>query len=222
MSRWSSKVRAVAWEFEVVFVGVLFALAADSQWEAREDRLRLRSNLEALAAEMDQTATGLERAIQANSANVALFREIHDGLLAGNAASFSGLASLPVTFIVISPIPRGTLQGLINGGDVRLIESVEHRTALVGGLSSIELQQGWMDDLATEGRRAMEPIYRASDASAAAGRPWPDSAVGDVDVLAALTLLSQRLDNNVRLHRSGLVIAEGLRTAALEAVEELQ
>lgn len=207
-------VKGVAAELAVVFVGVLIALGVNSWWASHQDHARLRADLQTLAQDMDQAALVLDSAIRYDSANVALLTEIHDGLLAHDSARYDRLSSLPTIGIRIAPVPLGTLRFLVDGGEVRLIRNSEVRASLIEDLSKIELYQGWMDDLATEGRRAFEAVSRAADASAARGTRWPEAAVGNPDVISAMTLGASRISNIVLLQRRILDLVEEIRSAA--------
>ncbi len=206
--------RGIAAELAVVFVGVLIALGVNSWWAAHQDHARLRADLQTLARDMDQAAAVLDSAIRYDSANVALFTEIHDGLLAHDSARYDHLSSLPDIGIRIAPVPLGTLRFLVDGGGVRLIQNPEVRARLIEDLSKIELYQGWMDDLATEGRRAFETVNRAVDESAVRGTRWPEAAAGNPDVIDAMTLVASRVSNIVMLQRRILDLVQEIEATA--------
>jgi len=206
--------KGVAAELAVVFVGVFIALGVNSWWAAHQDHERLHADLQTLAQDMDQAALVLDTAIRYDSANVALFTEVHDGLLAHDSARYDRLASLPDVGIRIAPVPLGTLRYLVDGGGVRLIPNPEVRARLIEDLSNIELYQGWMDDLATEGRRAFETVNRAVDESAVRGTRWPEAAVGNLDVISAMTLGASRISNIVMLQRRILGLVQEIGSAA--------
>jgi hypothetical protein len=210
----SGTAKGVAAELAVVFVGVLIALGVNSWWAAHQDHARLHADLQTLAQDMDQAALVLDTAIRYDSANVALFTEIHDGLLAHDSARYDRLASLPDLGIRIAPVPLGTLRFLVDGGEVRLIQNPEERARLIEDLSKIELYQGWMDDLATEGRHAFDTADRAIDESAVRGTRWPEAAVGNPDVISAMRLAASRISNIVLLQRRILALVQEIGSAA--------
>ena len=78
--------KGAAAELAVVFVGVLIALGVNSWWAAHQDHARLHADLQTLAQDMDQAALVLGTAISYDSANVARFTDVHDGLLAHHSA----------------------------------------------------------------------------------------------------------------------------------------
>lgn len=217
-SRAGIRIGGVVLELAVVFVGVLIALGVNSWWSARVDRESLRANLEVLALDMDEAADALLDAIRHDSANVVFYRDVHDGLLANDAVRYRRLLDPPEAKIRIAPVPLGTLRFLVSGGGVRLIENADVRGTLIGSLSTIELVQGWMDDLAAEGRQALESVRRAEDASAVSGTPWPDSAVRNADVVAALTQVSARLENIEALQRRILDLVREIESAARSGI----
>ncbi|MDP2479049.1 MAG: hypothetical protein Q8W51_14510 [Candidatus Palauibacterales bacterium] len=206
--------KGVAAELAVVFVGVFIALGVNSWWAAHQDHERLRADLQTLAQDMDQAALVLDSAIRYDSANVALFTEIHDGLLAHDSARYDRLSALSDVGVRIAPVPLGTLRFLVDGGGVRLIQNPEVRARLIEDLSKIELYQGWMDDLATEWRRAFDTANQAVDESTVRGTRWPEAAVGNLDVISAMRLAASRISNIVLLQRRILGLVREIGSAA--------
>ena len=216
-SRSSNAVRIAA-ELLVVFVGVLIALAADSWWEHREERARLDSNLEALALDMTMAQDAIAGAIEEDSATVVGLAEAHQVLLSDLGATQTPI-DLPEFGIRIPPIPLGTLRLLVSSGEVRLIDDDDLRAELIEGLSKIELYQGWMNDLATDGRRASEELVRAENESLADGRDWPRAAYRNADVLTGITLVGSRIENILTLLRRIRGLAEDIEDATREELE---
>ena len=112
-------------ELGVVFAGVLIALAADSAWELRQDRERLRANLDVLLADMEVAEANLSRAIDGNSAQVQELRAAYEILTSNDRTKVDELSGLEDFGITINPVPLGTLRLLTTGGDVRLLEDAE-------------------------------------------------------------------------------------------------
>ena len=69
-------------EISIIVLGVLIALGAESAWSSREDRARARDHLAALAADLDETASRLDLAIEEDGASRERARRMY-GILSG-------------------------------------------------------------------------------------------------------------------------------------------
>lgn len=207
---------AIIGELAVVFAGVLIALTADSWWETRQEHARLRANLEALARDMQSAEAAIDRAITRDSTTVAALEEARRILLANDPDDQALPPGFDDSSINVPPVPLGTLKLLVNSGDVRLIDDAEVRSALIEGLSVLELVLGWMNDLATDGRRVGEAIALAEDESLLAGRGWPQGAFGNPEVSTGVRLLGDRIDNIVTLLRRIRTLVEQIQAAAYD------
>ena len=206
---------AIAAELIVVFVGVLVALGADSWWDQRQERQRLHGNLEALARDMVSGDSDVAATIRLDSTTAAELGRVREALLSEARGATMVSAEFDDYSINVPPLPLGTLRLVVQSGDVRLVEGEEYRQDLIQGLARLELVQGWLDDLATEARRAGEAATRARDQSRVSGLTWPEAAFGDVEVTTSLSVVEDRLENIVVLLRAVRRILAVIEFAAL-------
>jgi hypothetical protein len=128
-------------EFAVIVFGVLVALALDAAWEARQDAARLDTYLVRLEADLRESARELDEAIAADSLVYASAYSFIGGITSEPMAAAD---SLDVWFTrTYSPSifhPRtGTLQALIQSGDLRLVEDAELHDAILTQATSVDM-----------------------------------------------------------------------------------
>src|SRR4029078_3550197 len=121
--------RRAAVEFVTIIVGVLVALAVNSAWQARSDRITEREYTSAIIDEIRGNMTKVEGTLQtAGTAHDALdrSRRINDsGHLQDSAAQFiAGLVG-GVTFIPTPGVVRAVVQDLVTTGNIKLIRNDE-------------------------------------------------------------------------------------------------
>ena len=165
--------RWFAAEFGVVVTGVLVALAIQAAYQDSQDRKRERQYLAQIANELNATSGVMVRADSASrasdSAGVRLLRAYrvanpdHDSI-------YKWLSELAV---IQTPRPiLGTMQALINSGDLRLIRDDSVRVALPGYLARVA---GAMETLSTTAeewqrqRDALEQLVDLRDAELRSG-----------------------------------------------------
>ena len=195
--------KRIAVEATTIIVSILFAFAIDAYWDSYQQRQRLELNLNALVLDMQTAKTTIDYTIIDNTATVEELR----GALSALQTDQADLSELNISVNIRVPvIPSGTLKLLVNSGDVRSIRDETVRSILITGLSKIELFQGFMDDLATDGRASSVQLVRAESEAIAAKQPWPEAARGNAKALASLQNLGNWIDNIKEL--SALLSAE--------------
>lgn len=127
-------------EFAVIVVGVLVALAVDAAWEARQDAARLETYLDRLEADLVLSGRDLDEAIVADSIVASGATSFSAGITADPMAPADSLDRwLRQTFLPSVFHPRtGTLQALIQSGDLRLVDDVELHDAILNQATAID------------------------------------------------------------------------------------
>jgi hypothetical protein len=118
----------------VIVVGVLLALAGDAAWAARADRIREQQVLKDLLEEFRENEAILLEDIEDNrkaKAAAALWADAMLGELVLPADSVNALLLAAQEDARFDPV-TGALRSLIDGGELRLIQSSELRQALAG------------------------------------------------------------------------------------------
>ena len=128
--------------FGVIVVGVLVALALDSWWQTREDRLRESAYLGAVVAELQSHITELEDTFAGNGiAHDALERARRirrDGQHPDSARAFISSLVEALTYLGIPTVSTAVYDDLISTGNIRLIRDDVLRGRLLEAYSAIE------------------------------------------------------------------------------------
>ena len=126
--------KKLATELGVIAVGVLIALAAESAWSARSDRIREREILRDLGEEFEENARILQADMETNQASLdagLLWGEAMLGERDISADSLSSLFERSRVGARFDPV-TGVLQSVLMGGDLSIIRNTELRQALAG------------------------------------------------------------------------------------------
>ena len=118
----------------VIVVGVLLALAGDAAWSARADQIREQEVLRDLLEEFRENEAILLRDIESNrkaKMAAALWADAMLGEFPLPADSVHALLLAAQDDARFDPV-TGALRSLIDGGELRLIQSSELRQALAG------------------------------------------------------------------------------------------
>jgi hypothetical protein len=174
-------------ELAVIVAGVLIALGADSWWEQRQERRRAEEYLQQLLNDFRQTERQLQSAIAGDTEKFASASQVIDRAYRGRFPPTDSL-ELPTGYHFFRPL-TGTLTALVQGGDLRLLDSDTLRFELVAYSSLI-------DDIDTVLRHSETMIWnstervilgRARHSQSALRRAASDgSGWGEVDVAGAL------------------------------------
>lgn len=121
----------------VVCLGVLIALGAESWWEGREDRARVRTYLGAVATDLSLAREGLDSAIERNLGLLHGVRSDLDHIVAGEATNDTVLSTC-CPGPSISNLPLGNFRALLETGDINLLTPDSLRTALISGFAILE------------------------------------------------------------------------------------
>jgi hypothetical protein len=137
--------RAALREFAIIVAGVLCALAAQSWWQAREERGRERDYLRQLLADTHENERRLDTAISIDSTAGASVSRLAGTLFGSEplpppdtlAAWFRGEAFASSDFQPLS----GSYGALLMAGDLRLIRNDSLRSLLVSYAATLEHEQ---------------------------------------------------------------------------------
>jgi hypothetical protein len=174
-------------ELAVIVAGVLIALGADSWWEQRQERRRAEEYLQQLLVDFQKTERGLRSAIAGDTKTFESASRVIDRAYRGRFPPTDSL-ELPTGYHFFLP-QTGTLTAVVQGGDLRLLDSDTLRFELVAYSSLI-------DDIETVLRHSETMIWnstervilsRARHSHSAVRRAANDgSGWGQVDVAGAL------------------------------------
>ncbi len=127
-------------EFVVIVVGVLVALGVDAVWSDREEREiealyleQILGDLRVTEAALDTAVTEYRTALEGSLAVVAAVNRVPPVWGDSTTALLLGSGSVPVFTAVM-----GTIDGLIEGGDLALLRSPVVRTALLRYRGAVE------------------------------------------------------------------------------------
>jgi hypothetical protein len=136
----SGPLRPIA-EFAVIVVGVLVALAVDAAWEARQEAARLDTYLLRLEADLQESHRELDEAVTADSLVMASAYSFIAGITSEPMAPADSLdVWLTRTYSPSVFHPRtGTLQALIQSGDLRLVEDAALHDAILTQATSVDV-----------------------------------------------------------------------------------
>jgi hypothetical protein len=121
-------------ELGVIVAGVLIALAADSAWSNRSDRLREIEILRDLREEFNENSRILRADMEMNEASLEagrLWARAMLGDLQIPGDSLAGLYEASWNNARFDPV-TGVLQGVLASGDLSIIQNVDLRQALAG------------------------------------------------------------------------------------------
>ena len=116
-------------DFTVIVAGVLIALAVNSWWERHEERKRAEEYLEQLLVDFQQTERRLAGAIEGDTrmlqrVDSVVVRALHGPLPPADSLQF------PTGYNQFEPLV-GTLNALVEGGDLRLLRNDSIRFELI-------------------------------------------------------------------------------------------
>ena len=141
-------------EVAVIVSGVLLALAADSWWEQREERRQAEEYLQQLLNDFRQTERQLQNAIGGDTRKFESASRVVDRAYRGDFPPADSL-ELPTGYDFFLP-PTGTLTALVQGGDLRLLDSDTLRFELVAYASLV-------DDIKTVLRHSETMIWNSTE-----------------------------------------------------------
>ncbi len=149
-------------EFAAITLGVLVALAIDSAWSIRQDRLDEQVYLAAVLEDLELSASNVGRTVQlAERAHKELDRARHIaslGLAADSAVGFfSGIVSA-TSFQATPVISRAAVQDLISTGNLRLIQDREVRRAILSTDALAQALVGFVQRAEAEVQSGLEPL----------------------------------------------------------------
>jgi hypothetical protein len=131
---------SLAWklaaELAVIVAGVLIALGADSWWEQREEHRRAEQYLEQLLVDFKSTERQIQSTIAEDEKTSAAASRVIDGAYHGRYPPTDSL-ELPTGYQQFRPL-TGTLTALVQGGDLRLLESDTLRFELVAYSATVD------------------------------------------------------------------------------------
>ena len=210
-----SRAIALLLELGVVFLGVFIALAADSWSQSSQEAERALAYMRALQSDVIEAQDRVGTAIGETSAFleeiVAFLDLLRSDTPMGDTTTFAQLSIAPLT------IPMGTLDALLETGDLNLLSHQELRTAIINGRSEIgtwlRLVEQFNAEVLANVARYIVAIQELRGEYRVGAAPLPFAAIrGSPAVIGAYEVHRLALRNHLSLMNS---ISESL--AVLEA-----
>ena len=200
-------------ELAVIVAGVLIALGADSWWERRQERHQAREYLQQLLGDFRETERQLENAIEGDTRRFEQAGRVVDRAFRGQFPPADSL-ELPTGYHFFQPL-TGTLSALVQGGDLRLLESDSLRFELVEYASLVEQTETILrhaetmiwhstERLATgRARHSQSASRRAANGGSGWGQVDVAGTLNDPEVISALQV--QAMASQIRIFNLGLL-----------------
>jgi hypothetical protein len=198
-------------EFTVIVAGVLIALAVNSWWERRQEQNHARGYLEQLLVDVQATERRLQSTIETETQRLEGVNSVIRRALSGPWPEADSL-ELPTGYNYFEPL-MGTLNALIQGGDLRLLRNDSIRFELIAFSALIHETETILRHTETLIWNSTERVtigrarhsQSAARRGANAGRGWGQvdvaGTLNDPDIISAMQL--QALASQVRLFNLG-------------------
>lgn len=150
-------------EGAVIVASILLAFGIDAAWDNRQDSIRRSATVAGLRADFDATRVELERVVKFRNASISAAVALLDltasgpipASAGGHADSLFSEAMLGGSF----DAPLGTLESLINSGELALFEDPQLTSLLIqfpSLVADLDREQDWMRQLFLEFYRYLE------------------------------------------------------------------
>lgn len=164
-ARWSGALRWFAAEFLVVVTGVLVALALGAWWQDRENRRLERSYLRQLAADLARNEQLARSTAEASGRRILAGTRLQEAFRSATPAPPDSLDRwLSELFTATLLHPRtGTLDALIDTGDLNLVRSDSLRALLTDYRGTAEQVIAVVDEMSDLGLRSFAAVQERMD-----------------------------------------------------------
>jgi uncharacterized membrane protein len=180
-TRWKVKEnwRRLLAELVIIAVGVGVALTVDNWNETRKERIAEREYLRGIAADLEETAFGLERASDAAVENRAALERLI-GVANGGAPPAARDMAIDLVLATYLSLPRLTIvtfEELVSTGSLRILRDAQFKRALAKLLGEFRARSQWYEnyrriEYTTEiALRGLAPIEVRTEGRAALERP---------------------------------------------------
>lgn len=229
--RWKLKEnwRRLLAELVIVAVGVGVALAVDNWNEVRKERIAERDYLRGIAADLEDSATALERTREAATENRAALERLIAVAEGAPPPPPRDLATdlVLATYLGLPRLTTITFEELVSTGSLRLLEDAAFKRALAKMLQYFDQGSQWYDnyrriEYTTEiALRGLAPVELRTEGRAALERP---EVLAAFDAQAVVTALRANEELVAILEDSiwTQARAERLANDLLEQIGELQ
>ena len=194
-------------ELAVIVAGVLIALGVNSWWEQRQEDRRAEEYLEQLLVDFRETERGLKGAIAGDTKNFESASRVIDRAYRGRFPPTDSL-ELPTGYYFFRPL-TGTFTALVQGGDLRLLDSDTLRFELVKYLATMDDIEKVLRHTETmiwnstervilgRARHSQSALRRAANGGSGWGQIDVAGALNDPEIISALQV--QATASQVRL-----------------------
>ena len=194
-------------ELAVIVAGVLIALGANSWWEHGQEQRRAKEYLERLLVDLQATERQIRSAIAGDTKNFESASRVVDRAYRGRFPPTDSL-ELPTGYHYFHPL-TGTLTALVQGGDLRLLDSDTLRFELVEYSSLIDETETAFRHTETmiwnsterlalgRARHSQSPSRRTANDGSSWGQVDVAGALNDPEIISALQV--QAAASQIRL-----------------------
>ena len=222
MSERRAKASFLVAELIVVLLGVLIALGVDSWWEGLEDRDRERAYLEAIRTDLAETVEALDSGIHSDSVSQIQMDSLGAVLGAPGDRDTEGWGRLLAFTLSYQPLNLGTLEALIQTGDIGLIQSERLRAELIAAAGRLSRgQEGLAAVLSRAGVNTREFVLELQRINLQSESPEDVLALASRSSVFSGSVLmhSIYLQNQLRILRDMRAAAAAVTDAIDEALE---
>jgi hypothetical protein len=194
-------------ELAVIVAGVLIALGADSWWEQRQERRRAEEYLEQLLVDFRATERQIQSAIAGDTRTFESASRVIDRAYRGRFPPTDSL-ELPTGYHQFRPL-TGTLTALVQGGDLRLLDSDTLRFELVAYSATVDeietvlrhteamIWNSTEHVILARARHSQSALRRAANDGSGWGQVDVTGALNDPEIISALQV--QATASQIRL-----------------------
>jgi hypothetical protein len=198
-------------ELAVIVAGVLMALGADSWWEQRQEHRLAEEYLQQLLVDFRETERGLQSAIAGDTEKLQSASGVLDRAYRGRFPPADSL-ELPTGYHFFHAL-TGTLTALVQGGDLRLLDSDSLRFELVAYSATIDDIETVLRHTETmiwnstervalgRARHSQSALRRAANGGSGWGQVDVAGALNDSEIISALQV--QAMASQIRLFNLG-------------------
>ncbi len=216
-----SRAIALLLELGVVFLGVFIALAADSWWQSLQEAERELAYMRALRSDVIEAQDRVGAAIGETSAFLEEIEAFLD-LLRSDGPIPDGTTRAPLNVAPLT-VPMGTLDALLETGDVNLLSDQELRTTIINERSEIgtwlRLYEQFTTEVLANVARHIVAIEELRDEYRVGAAPLPVAAIrGSPPILGTYEAHRLALTNHLSFMNS---ISESLAVLGTSVTDAL-
>ncbi|MFV1988523.1 MAG: hypothetical protein ACC682_14695 [Gemmatimonadota bacterium] len=188
-------------EFLLIVGGVTVALAADSLWSARQERVRETEYLVQLRSDLAENRERLEAAIEdeetIGAAALTALNAVKSGQRISRDSARAWIIERRGLYYSDPRLLTGTFSGLVESGDLRLVRDAAIRRAIIGYLPQVSSDRGEFDRWVDAFIAGIAPIRTVVLTLPSYAGTLGETSVDAVSAFPAHPLLAEVLDSAI-------------------------